>query len=208
MNGTGAEPSSRALEVRKSAVVVERRDIDTVVVHGALAGLAAGSLLGLATVIGTLILSGSAWLPFRFAAAFVVGPDALVHTFPLAAAVPLGLAIHFSLSALFGMLFLGLLSLAFQLSARRWLLVAYGAAFGFGIWEVNFLAAVPALFPYLVDQLDLATQIWVGVASYVLVFGPAMGLYVALVRPGMIGDWRLAGPPAGIFLPAPTDEDG
>ena len=190
-----------------SAVMVERRDIDTVVVHGSLAGLAAGLMLGLATVTGTLILSGSAWLPFRFASAFVVGPDALEPAFPLAAAVPLGLAIHFSLSALFGVLFVGLLSSTFQLSARRWLLMAYGAAFGFGIWEVDFLAAVPTFFPYLVDQLDLATQIWVGIAAYVLVFGPVLGLYVAIVRPGVIDDWTLAGAPAGTFRPTPPDED-
>lgn len=187
-------------------VQVERRDIDTVVVHGSLAGLAAGLVLGATAIIGSLILSGSAWMPFRFAAAFVVGPDALEPGFSLAAAVTLGVAIHFSLAALIGILFVGLLALTYQLSARSWLLIVYGAAFGFTIWEVNFLAAVPVFFPFLVDRLDLATLLWSGLLSYAVVYGPALGAYIVLVRPGVIGDWREAGAPAGVFNPAEAGE--
>jgi hypothetical protein len=181
------------------AVQVERRDIVTVVVHGSLAGLVAGVILGAATVTGSLALSGDAWLPFRFAAAFVVGPGALGDQLSLPAAVLLGAAIHFSLAALFGIVFVGLLALTYQLSARSWLLVVYGAIFAFGVWEVDFMAAVPALFPFLVDRLDLPTQLWAGILSYALVYGPILGAYVAIVRPGVIGDWHAVGAPAGVF---------
>ena len=183
------------------AVIVEKRDIVTVMVHGSLAGLVAGLALGVTTVAGSVVLSGSAFAPFRFAAAFVAGPEALNPDFPLGAAILLGGAIHFSLAALFGVLFIGLLSLTYQLSARRWLLVVYGSVFGFGIWEVNFLVAVPTFFPYLVDRIDFAIQLWNGVLSYVFIYGPILGAYVVLVRPGVIGDWRAVGPPAGIFVP-------
>jgi hypothetical protein len=64
------------------AVIVERRDIDTVVAHGSLAGLAAGLALGATAVIGSLALNGSAGTPFRFASAFVVGPEAFQADFP------------------------------------------------------------------------------------------------------------------------------
>lgn len=189
------------------AVIVERRDVDTVVVHGSLAGLAAGLVLGAAAVISSAILAGSAWMPFRFAAAFVVGPDAFDRDFPLAITILLGSVIHFTLAVLFGVLFVGLLALTYQLSARFWLLIVYGAAFAFGIWEINFLGAVPTLFPFLAGRLDLATQLWNGIGSYVLIYGPALGLYVALVRPGVIGDWHAVGPPAGTYAPPRDPEE-
>lgn len=187
------------------AVAVERRDIDTVVVHGSLAGVAAGLALGATAVIGSLALNGSASTPFRFASAFVVGPGAFGSDFPLAAAVLLGTVIHFTLSALFGVLFVGLLSLTYQLSARPLLLIIYGSLFAFGIWEVDFLAAVPTFFPFLAGRLDVATQLWTGILAYVLIYGPALGLYVVVFRPGVVGDWHAVGPPAGTFTPPPAD---
>jgi hypothetical protein len=98
--------------------------------------------------------------------------------------------------------------LTYQLSARAWLLIIYGALFGFGVWEIDFLAAVPALFPFLAGRLDLPTQVWNGIISYVLIYGPLLGLYVARVRPGVVGDWHAVGPPAGTFEPRdePRDE--
>lgn len=187
------------------AVAVERRDIDTVIVHGSLAGLAAGLALGATAVIGSLALGGAASTPFRFASAFVVGPAAFQADFPLGVAILLGTVIHFALAALFGVGFVGLLSLIYQLSARRWLLIIYGAVFAFGIWEINFLAAVPTFFPFLAGRLDVATQLWTGILSYVLIYGPALGLYVAIVRPGVVGDWHAVGPPAGTFAQRPAD---
>ena len=183
------------------AVIVEKHDIDSVVVHGSLAGLVAGLVLGLATVIGSVVLTGSASEPFRFAAAFVAGPEALGPGFSLAVALLLGGAIHFALAAVFGVVFVGLLAVTYQLSARSWLLLLYGSVFGFAIWEVNFLVAVPTFFPFLIDRIDFATQLWNGVLSYALIYGPALGAYVIAVRPGVIGDWRAVGPPAGTFVP-------
>lgn len=183
------------------SVIVERRDIDTVVVHGALSGLLAGLALGVSAIIVSAGLQGSALLPFRFAAAFVVGPAAFGNDVPAVTAVLLGLAIHFSLSAIFGMIFVGALSLTYQLSARAWLLIIYGAAFGFAVWEIDFLAIVPTFFPFLAGRLDIATQLWNGIISYVLIYGPLLGLYVALIRPGVVGDWHAVGPPAGTFTP-------
>jgi hypothetical protein len=180
-------------------VTVETRDIDTVVVHGSLAGLLAGLILGVTTVITTLILTGSASWPFRFAASFVAGADALDPGFPLGAALLLGSAIHFGLAAVFGVVFVGLLALTYQLSARSLLLILYGSIFGFVIWEINFLAVVPTLFPFLVGRIDVATQLWNGVLSYVVIYGPVLAAYVIVVRPGVIDDWRAVGPPAGTF---------
>jgi hypothetical protein len=188
------------------AVIVEKRDIDGVIVHGSIAGLIAGLVLGLTTVIVSVLLTGSASGPFRFAAAFFAGPDALDSDFPLSAALLLGIAIHFALAAAFGVVFVGLLALTYQLSARAWLLVLYGSIFGFAIWEIDFLVAVPTFFPFLVGRIDFATQLWNGVLSYTCIYGPVLAVYVIAVRPGVIDDWRAVGPPAGTFTP-PGGED-
>lgn len=180
-------------------VRVEKRDIDVVVMHGSLAGLLAGLVLGVTTVVVSLVLTGSAAMPFRFAASFIAGADAFDPAFPLGAALLLGSAIHFVLASVLGVLFVGLLAVTFQLSARSWLLILYGSVFGFGIWEVNFLVAVPTFFPFLAARIDVATQLWNGVLSYVLIFGPVLAAYVIVVRPGVIDDWRAVGPPAGTF---------
>lgn len=179
-------------------VVVERRDIDTVIVHGTLAGLLAGLVLGLATIGATLLFRGSVADPFRFATALVVGVEALDPGFPVGAAVLLGAAIHLCVSALLGIAFVGSLALAYQLSARWWLLVIYGSTLAFTVWEVSFLAAIPSLFPHLVGTLDLGVQLW-NLVAYVAIHGPALGAYVALVRPGVVDDWRAAGAPAGTW---------
>jgi hypothetical protein len=191
---------------RSMAVIVEKRDIDSVVVHGSIAGLVAGLVLGVTTVIGSVLLTGSASGPFRFAAAFIAGPDALDSDFPLGAALLLGGAIHFALAAGFGVVFVGLLALTYQLSARAWLLLIYGSIFGFGIWELDFLVAVPTFFPFLVGRIDLATQLWNGVFSYIFIYGPVLALYVIAVRPSVVDDWQAVGPPAGTFAP-PGGED-
>ena len=180
-------------------VMVERRDIDSVIVHGSLAGLVAGFILGMTTVMASLVLTGSASWPFRFAASFIVGPAALDPAFPLSAALLLGSAIHFALAAVFGVVFVGLLSLTYQLSARSWVMILYGSIFGFGIWEINFLVAVPTFCPFLAARIDFATQLWNGVLSYAFIYGPVLGAYVIVVRPGVIDDWRAVGPPAGTF---------
>lgn len=183
------------------APTVEERDAGTVIVHGSLGGLAAGLVLGATAIVSTMALGGGVSVPFRFVAAFAVGPEAFAADFPVAAALLLGATIHFALSAAVGVLFVGALALTFQLSARWWLLIAYGSAFAFAVWEINFLAAVPALFPELVGRLDLATQLWNGIVSYVGVYGPALGVYVALVRPGVVGEWRALHAPAGTYTP-------
>jgi len=183
------------------AVIVEERDMGAVFVHGCLGGVAAGLVLGVTAIVSTVALGDSASDPFRFVAAFVVGDDAFSSDFSLLAALLLGSTIHFALSALYGIVFVALLALTFQLSARAWLLVLYGAAFAFSVWEVNFLAAVPLSFPYLAGRLDLGTQLWNGVVSYCLVYGPALGVYVALVRPGVIDSWRGRSAPGGTFTP-------
>ena len=168
---------------------VERRDAWELATHGARAGLLAGLALGLTEILASVVLRGDPWLPFDFAAAIVVGPEALSPGFPVAASVILGIVIHLLLSMVFGVAFLTALALMFQLSARPWLILLYGLLFGVTVWEVDFLAVLPVIAPALSGRLDLATQLWNGIASYCLVYGPALAAYVIWVRPGMLDRW-------------------
>jgi hypothetical protein len=157
--------------------------------HGARSGLLAGAALGLVEIAASTMLRHSPRLPFDFAAAIVVGPEALLPAFPLAASLVLGTVLHVLLSITFGVAFLGGLALTFQLSARPLLMVLYGTLFGVAVWEINFLAVLPAIAPELTGRLDLATQLWNGIVSYSLVYGPVLAMYTIWVRPGMLDQW-------------------
>jgi hypothetical protein len=184
---------------------VERRDRWAVVRHGTLAGLLAGFALGLVEIVASIALRGDPWLPFDFAVATVVGPEALAPAFPVAASVALGTVIHILLSALFGVVFLSALALTFQLSARSWLIVLYGVAFALAVWEVNFLAVLPLIAPRLRGGIDLGTQLWNGIVSYSLVYGPVLAAYVIWVRPGTLDRWWLTDRGDGEPLPLGHD---
>jgi hypothetical protein len=160
-------------------------------VHGARAGLLAGFALGVVEIAASSLLRADPWLPFDFAAAIIVGPEALGPTFSLAASVTLGVVLHTLLSVILGAMFMGALALTFQLSARPWLILVYGILFGVTVWEVNFLALLPVIAPELTGRLDLTTQLWNGILSYSLVYGPVLAAYVISVRPGMLDRWWL-----------------
>ncbi len=168
---------------------VERRDPWEVAMHGARAGLLAGVALGVVEITASTLLSDAPWLPFDFAAAIIVGPEALAPTFPLAASLALGTVLHVLLSIVFGVAFLAGLALTFQLSARPSMMLLYGMVFGVTVWEINFLAVLPVIAPELARRLDLATQLWNGIVSYCLVYGPVLAAYIIWVRPGMLDQW-------------------
>lgn len=170
-------------------VPVERRDSWEVARHGARAGLIAGVALGAIEVGASVLLRNDPWLPFDFATAMLVGPEALAPSFPLAASLALGTVLHVLLSVVFGIAFLGGLALTFQLSARPPLMMLYGMLFGVTVWEIDFLAVLPVIAPQLTGRLDLATQLWNGIVSYSLVYGPVLAAYVIWMRPGLLDHW-------------------
>jgi len=191
VTGSSKSPfsDSRPWAAPRVGLPVERREPWELVMHGARAGLLAGLALGVVEIGASFVLRADPWLPFDFAAAIVVGPDALAPPFPLAASLTLGAVIHVLLSLVFGVLFVAGLALTFQLSARPWLILVFGMLFGVTVWEVNFLAVLPVIAPELTARLDLATQVWNGILSYCLVYGPTLAVYVIRVRPGMLDRW-------------------
>jgi hypothetical protein len=109
----------------RAGLPVERREPWALAMHGARAGLAAGLALGGVEITASTLLRGDPRLPFDFAAAIIVGPEALAPGFSLVASLTLGAVIHVLLSIVFGTAFLAGLALTFQLSARPWLMLLY-----------------------------------------------------------------------------------
>jgi hypothetical protein len=171
-------------------IPVEMRRWSRLVPHGIAAGLAGGVALGLVQFVIAAGREQGAITPFRLVASLVLGDDALDPATSAALAIAVGTALHFALAALFGVLFLVGLAFTYQLSARRWLLICYGVLFGFLLWEVNFLAILPSLYSDLTAQRQFSGQIWSGIVAYSVVYGPALAIYVSIVRPGVLADWR------------------
>ncbi len=171
-------------------ITVEERRWRELVPHGIGAGLCAGVALGIAQFVISLAQKEDGLASLRLVASLVIGSSSLRGAAPTALVLSVGAALHFFLAALFGVLFVALLALTFQLSARVWVLVAGGFIFGFLLWEVNFMAVLPGFYPHLADQVGLTSQLWKGLFAYAVVYGPALGLYVAATRPGVVADWR------------------
>lgn len=193
-NGESQAGDRRFWAPPRAGLEVERCERWELLRHGTIAGLLAGFGLGLVEVVVSIALRGDPWLPFDFAVAIVVGPEALGPAFPVIASVALGTVIHVLLSVLFGVTFAGALAMTFQLSARPWLMLLYGVVFALIVWEVNFLAVLPVIAPTLRGRIDLATQLWNGIVSYCLIYGPLLAMYIIWKRPGTLDRWWLTDP--------------
>lgn len=173
-------------------VLVEERRWSQILPAGILAGLIGGVALAVAQTAISLVQGGNVLEPFRMVAALVLGQQALMPDTSTALLIILGVTVHFVLAAIFGLLFVWLLALNFQLSARPILLFLYGILFGFLLFEANFLAALPLLFPDIVANFGVKTQLWRGIVAYSFVYGPALGLTIAALRPGVRAEWANA----------------
>jgi hypothetical protein len=171
-------------------IPVEERRWRKLILHGIAAGICAGMALGLVQFVISAAQQQGALSPFRLVASLALGAIAFQPQTPTALLMTVGTVLHLALAALFGVVFVALLALAFQLSARTWMLIGYGLLFGFLLWEVNFLAILPGLYPDLVSHFGLVGQVWNGIVAYTLVYGPLLALYMALMRPCVLSDWN------------------
>lgn len=172
------------------AIIVEERSWREIVPAGVTGGLVAGVALGVVQFLIAAARKEGALLPFRLVASLALGTRAFDPTASTALVMLVGVLLHLALAALFGVVFGTLLAFAFQLSARRWLMVLFGLLYGFLLWEINFLAILPLLYPDLVERIEFSSQIWKGIVAYTLVYGPVLALYFAATRPGVRADWR------------------
>ena len=109
--------------------------------------------------------------------ATVLGLDALPPqpSIGIGTALPVALLVHFTLSAIFGVVFgTAAGSLSFLRSSRS-LLIAAATAFGFGLWIVNFYVMAPILGW---DWFAMANPV-VQFIAHTFFFGLPVGLLLA-----------------------------
>jgi hypothetical protein len=152
------------------------------VLRGAALGIAAGGVFLMFEMIAAGIMGQSAFGPLRMIAAIVLGEGALPAqpSVGLAIVVPVALATHYALSAIYGAVFGVAVAEIGALRHDRVVLVGAAAAFGLLLWLVNFYVIAPIAFPWF-SMADPFVQL---IAH--TFFGTALGLSLA----GRLGGGR------------------
>jgi hypothetical protein len=145
-------------------------------------GIAAGGVFLIIEMIAAGIMGQSAFDPLRMIAAIALGEGALPvqPTVGLAIVVPVALATHYALSAIYGAVFGVAVAEIGALRHDRVVLVGAAAAFGLLLWLVNFYVIAPIAFPWF-SMADPFVQFLAHTF-----FGAALGLSLA----GRLGGGR------------------
>ena len=120
------------------------------VLRGAVMGIAAGGVFLIFEMIAAGLMGQSAFDPLRMIAAVILGDGALPvqPTVGLAIVVPVALATHYALSAIYGAVFGVAVAKIGALRHARVVLVGAATAFGLLLWLVNFYVISPIAFPW------------------------------------------------------------
>jgi hypothetical protein len=148
-------------------------------------GIAAGGVflifeMGIAGNTGS-----SAFIPVRMIGAIVLGEGALPTqpTIGLAVVVPVALAFHFALSALYGAVFGAIATRLGILRSSHLALIGAASIFGLLLWLVNFYVVAPVLFPWF-----LMSNPVVQFLAHTFFFGTVLGLLLAARPRARTGD--------------------
>jgi hypothetical protein len=138
-------------------------------------GVAAGGVSLIFEMIAAGTMGQSAFDPLRMIAAVVLGEGKLPiqPTSGLAIVVPVALAVHYALSAIYGAVFGIAVAQIGALRRDRMVLVGAATVFGLLLWLVNFYAIAPIAFPWF-SMADPVVQFM----AHAL-FGTALGLSLA-----------------------------
>lgn len=139
-------------------------------------GIGAGGVFLIFEMIVAGLTGQSAFEPLRMIAAVVLGEGALPPqpTIVLAIVVPVALAVHYALSAIYGAAFGAVIAGIDALRRDRFVLVGAAATFGLLLWLVNFYVIAPIAFPWF-STADPFVQF----TAHTLFFGTALGLSLA-----------------------------
>ncbi len=118
--------------------------------RGAVMGIAAGGFFLIFEMIVAGLMGQSAYDPLRMIAAVILGDGALPvqPAVGLTIVVPVALATHYALSAIYGAVFGVAVVEIGALRRDRVALVGAAAAFGLLLWLVNFYVIAPIAFPW------------------------------------------------------------
>ena len=140
--------TERPVRTRESTPEAERKRTTA---EGALSGVGAGAIFGLAQTVAAVAMGSSAILPWRLFSSVVLGSGALVETAP-AVALVVGVLVHLILSAAFGALY-GYLLERLPVERRENLTTQamWGMGFAFVLWLVNFQLIARVLYPWFLE---------------------------------------------------------
>lgn len=144
------------------------------VARGIVAGLVAGVVYAIFADAITVAMNGmgAAFAPFRQIGAVVLGEAAMSPDFDLATAVAAGTAVHFAISAIYGVVFVVLTRL-FGVTAKAPLIIA-GAIYGLAAYALNYFVLFPNFFPWF-----LANEPVIQATLHALAFGAVIGWWLS-----------------------------
>ncbi len=143
-----------------------------VLAGGAVAGLIAGAVMGLAWTGLSAYVGESGWMPIRTVAAIAFGVEALV----LGPAVYVaGWVIHLATAAVLGIIFAAITRAVQGTAAALFWGVLYGAA----VWAVMTFGIQPFVNPVLADRMSLMGGAWFAVN---LIYGAMLSTTPTLRR--------------------------
>lgn len=146
------------------------------ILRGAVMGIAAGGVFLIFEMIVAGLMGQSAFGPLRMIAAVVLGEGALhmERTVDLATVVPVALAVHYTLSAVYGAVFGAITAELGALRNNRLVLIGAATVFGLLLWLTNFYVIAPLAFPWF-SMADPFVQFM----AHTFFFGTALGLSLA-----------------------------
>ena len=146
------------------------------VTAGLIAGLIAGVIFIVVELIQAATIGPGLLGPLRLIGAIVLGMESLPPP-PVAGVgtiVPVGLIVHFVLSAIYGVVFGAVVGGVGALRHSRGALVGAATVFGLALWIVNFYVIAPFVFPWF-GMVNPLVQFIV----HTFFFGTALGLLLA-----------------------------
>jgi hypothetical protein len=145
--------------------------------HGVIGGIGAGIVFAMFEMIMAAILNGADafFTPLRMIAGIGLGQQALQPSYTLATAIIVGLAIHMMTSAIFGLVFAGILRYVPAFTSSTSTVLVATSVLGVGLWLVNFyLIANIAGWVWFPDKANPVVQFF----AHTFFFGTAFGLYL------------------------------
>lgn len=138
---------------------------------GALAGLAAGTVMIAAAMIHSMLNGFSFWFPLQQIAALVYGVDALIRG---GDATVVGSLVHAIVSVGFGIVF----GLSTVRRRSVWVFLLIGIIYGGIVWAVMSYGALPFINPVMSERVALIPGAWL---AYHLLFGIVLGAGMRLL---------------------------
>lgn len=150
----------------------------SVVVQGVVGGLVGGILFAAVEVATSLATGRSVADPFRVIASMLLGQGALSPGSPWDSAASTGLAMHFVLSVIYGLVLVGGVALFRGNQIPRLMYLLVGIVYAIALWIINFVVVAPGLLP----QSGLESAFQLGFALAHPAYGLGLGTYLAAVR--------------------------